>query len=451
MNEEANDTASNAASDVPDGKWEAVSPGEISSHALNLPRRASLPPLQLDKPCEFREADPPTEKRATGHILPPFRLGRPASQWNRPVLVDTEDFRATLLATAQSLAGHGAASPNQVGVASNSARESKSRRSSLTNPNPLVDALMQASEHQQPSDEPEESLSIPPLPQEVIQQAPPVPAPTCHMVSDRELPLDSALRMVEAMERIAADKVEAAMRDRSTAGIDAGKSDRYKEMKLMLRDVVLSALTNSRLIREELASIKQEISQKSPRPRLISGAGQVSPGAASPMDASAPKIVVSAPIIINPVVSGYTSNTPSEMAHESIPRLALDHVTYSPRPVSVKCTRILLGQDVLSPSEMEKFLHAVTGGKGREKIRFCIGQPTLHQKAFVIAVVEEVLQADEWLDRIKSCKLVDSYDANFPLELPFQPGHPWEVRIRSDMSTISARWVPTRTSFNSLS
>jgi hypothetical protein len=168
-------------------------------------------------------------------------------------------------------------------------------------------------------------------------------------------------------------------------------------MKVVLRDVVLSALTNSRLIREELASIRQEIHLASPPPRVITEPTNSSP--AMNLLKSSTKMVVSSPVIISPVVSGVSSAVsesdsdiiePAESVTR-LPQMDLGLKKFSPRPVSVRCARLQLSASVLSPSEIEKLLSSVSAGAGRETVRLSVGQPTVHPKAFIVVVIQENL------------------------------------------------------------
>lgn len=169
-------------------------------------------------------------------------------------------------------------------------------------------------------------------------------------------------------------------------------------MKAIMKDLALSALTNSRLIREELIGIRQGLSQQP---------------------------VNKAPIVRGTSVVNF----------------------FKPPPISVsppfKSCRILIGPAVLSPVMMDRMIDDLTAGRGRNGVRLCIAQPEVNPRAFVLVIVLNTLSMDEWLSRISNCFYIFAYDRAFPFCQNSSPGIPWEIRVRNDMYQISPQWVET--------
>jgi hypothetical protein len=162
----------------------------------------------------------------------------------------------------------------------------------------------------------------------------------------------------------------------------------------MMKEVVMSALSNSRLIRDELTGIRNELS-KTPKPATV---------------------LPPAPQTPNPVTSG------TEV------------------PV-FKSVRVLLGPGVTSPIAMDRFIDDLTAGKGRNAIRLCVAQQTLHPKAFVIVAAVDNLSIEEWQSRIVNSFYVYAWDRAFPLYQSTMPGLPWEIRVKNGMSSIIPQWI----------
>lgn len=213
------------------------------------------------------------------------------------------------------------------------------------------------------------------------------------------------LKLVRIIQRIAARKILRAWRrcrepkspiepkkkkSKATAG--------EKKIKAIMKDLALSTLTNSRLIREELMGIRQGLSQQ--------------------------------PVSKAPIVRGTSV------------------VNFSkPPPMSVcppfKSCRILIGPAVLSPVMMDRMIDDLTAGRGRNGVRLCIAQPEVNPRAFVLVIVLNTLSMDEWISRISNCFYIFAYDRAFPFCQNSSPGIPWEITVRNDMYQISPEWVET--------
>jgi len=162
----------------------------------------------------------------------------------------------------------------------------------------------------------------------------------------------------------------------------------------MMKEVVMSALSNSRLIRDELTGIRNEL-LKTPR----------------------------SPAVLYPPI-------PPPTIEQSIP----DNPPF-------KSARVLLGPNVSSPIAMDKFIDDITAGRGRDAVRLCVAQQTLHPRAFVIVVTLENLCVEEWKSRIMNSYYVYAWDRAFPLFQTTMPGLPWEIRVKNGMSAIQPQWI----------
>jgi hypothetical protein len=217
-------------------------------------------------------------------------------------------------------------------------------------------------------------------------------------------------------------------------------SQRYKQMKRMLRDVVVSALNNSRLIREELVQIHRDI-RTSPR-------GDYSHSTRSK---HAVDIIKSSPVVL--AMSRYDSAPVDSLDDKQHSRLGVPPLNFSSvhgmeqgscaPQFSIACARVLLSSSVSSPLCVEKLLLDLTRDLGRNMLKLCAGQPTLHPRALVVAVCWRDLDLVQWASRIKQSVYIESYDGAFPQVIPIQASIPWEIRLRGSMSSIAPEWIRT--------
>ena len=360
-----------------------------------------------------------------GRIQLPFGL---MVKPQRPKLVNVDEFRRSLEGLAQTIASKqpGAVSPTGPHV-----HVSHPDRLSAS---PLIEALAKAADERvsQPSSA---HASTPATPSDhssgtAPMRLPPIPPVKCGAASRRSslgsdrrgkglrfdgqtstrslpitpvtsaAPVGSALltihgtvRLVRIVEKMSARKILRAWRKHRARQSRRPSLKPDKNMKSLMKDVVLSALSNSRLIRDELMGLRNEMGRQSPaRPPLV-------------------------------------------------PPLALPGVPSGNPPF--KSVRVLLGPSVQSPAMMDKFIDDITAGRGRNGVRLCVGQPTLHPKAFVVVILMESLTVEEWESRIANCYYVYAYDRAFPLYQSTVPGLPWEIRVRTDMTQVAPQWVQT--------
>jgi hypothetical protein len=209
--------------------------------------------------------------------------------------------------------------------------------------------------------------------------------------SPGKLEMKDHIRLVRIVERIAARKI---LRAWTRFKKKRMRKSSDKQLKTLVKEMALGALSNAKLIREELALIRDEISH-TPRSNVS-------------------LLSTPPPIRSTPSVS------------------------------SLKSARLLMGPSVMSPSVMNKFLDYLTMNKGRDLTRLCVGQPSLHTKALVVVVLLDSLSVDDWLSHVVSCPFISAYDTAFPLsQMYLQGGPPWEIRVRSDMGTIVPVWRDT--------
>jgi len=210
------------------------------------------------------------------------------------------------------------------------------------------------------------------------------------------------LRLVRIREKMAARRILKSWRryDHRRRVQQSRQDASDKHFKAMMKDVVMSALSNSRLIRDELAGIRNEL-LKTPMP--------------SPVPLSIP--------MPPPPQSPNLNARPSEPLFKS--------------------ARVLLGPNVLSPGAMDKFIDDLTAGKGRNAIRLCVAQQTLHPKAFIIVALLDNMSVEEWKSRLMNSYYVYAWDRAFPLYQSTIPGLPWEIRVKNEMSSIQPQWALT--------
>ena len=354
---------------------------------------------------------------AEPHKFPPPTV----RDWRRPHLVNVEEFRENLLSAARDM---------------------------ITNPDrPGSDGSVEEAIHPPISDIPPLEPDQAPLAFEsvavetdVIPKAPPegissgtdrkssqrvrssrrrgksfAQSPGCSPKSQR--------RVVKLAEQLAARRIlhEWTNRKDETTTINAGiqETNKYQHMKRLLKDVVNSSLHNSRLIREELIAIHSDLNKDQPR-RI--------------------DLITGSPVVI-PFVSG------DESPKVRIPPLniqslnALNEASSPGRPAFLFAARVLLRGSVSSPGAVEEMLTELTRDIGRDTIKMCIGQITMHPKALVLVVKcnNASLSAD-WVIRIRNCKYIEAYDESFPMDLSGPAPLPWEVRIKSNMASIQPQW-----------
>jgi hypothetical protein len=213
--------------------------------------------------------------------------------------------------------------------------------------------------------------------------------------------INVALRLVRIVERVAARRILRAWRRRRKA------TEKYREeiskMKTFMKEVVVSALKANRQIRDELRGIRDQM-LKTAVAKLPS------------------------PVVYTPKSEIFQSPDEREIVRPS-------------KPLEFRSARVLLDSAVKSPKMIDFLLTDLTLGADRTCVRLCIGQPTLHVKAFVVVILLDTLSPEEWLARIVKSTHVYAYDRAFPLSQLTTAGVPWEVRIRKDMSTIIPDWV----------
>lgn len=169
------------------------------------------------------------------------------------------------------------------------------------------------------------------------------------------------------------------------------------EFKKMLKSMVENTLSNSRLIRDELVNLRDHLSHS---PGLKFDASCMSDGSSVPL----PK---------------------------------------SDRIPIYRSARVLIAPNVQSPVMMDRLLDDVTSGVGRNAVRLCTAQQSLHPKAFVIVTSMPGVSVEEWKSRIMNCYYIYAWDQAFPFFQTPKNGIPWEVSVRNDMECLSPDWVAT--------
>jgi len=338
-------------------------------------------------------------------FIPKITRRRSMGEDGRPRLVDTEDFRKSLVSMAQSIITNQRSLQQQAEEGNRKPRvllrgyQEVPRSKDRLDTSPLIDAFKKAA--QRPQDD---FPIIPPIPftshqrESSVQTGAPnrktTPSPTT-VLSARD-----QLRLVRIREKIAARRILRCWRTyhRRRRVRQSRQDESDKHFKAMMKDVVMSALSNSRLIRDELTGIRNEL-LKTPATSPVPMTLPLPPPPQSPFNRSAP---------IEPIF---------------------------------KSTRVLLGPNVLSPVAMDKFIDDLTAGKGRNAIRLCVAQQTLHPKAFIVVASLDNMSVEEWKSRIMNSYYVYAWDQAFPLYQTTMPGLPWEIRVKNEMSAIQPQWA----------
>ena len=200
-----------------------------------------------------------------------------------------------------------------------------------------------------------------------------------------------SVRLVRILEKICARRIwrvwkryRIRQRRLEQRILETLKKENERTKREMLKEVALSALSNSRQIREELIDIRTTL-----------------------------------------------NDGPPTTVHASSP-------LSGPKACVFKSGRVLLKSSVQSPASMDRFLATLT--PDRSAVRLCMGQSTLHARAFVVVLVRESISESEWRHRLATNAFVEALDSNFPFAQTTQPGLPWEVRVRSDMALIVPNW-----------
>ena len=348
-----------------------------------------------------------------GTFTPSMPRKRLIGEEGRPRLVDTDDFRKSLVSMAQSIITNQKSLQSQAEEAKKKPTvllrgyQEQPRESDRLDASPLIDALKKAAQRT-----PDDYPIVPPIPFESNQKESSVQTGlTSKVRTSHSLTVLTArdqLKLVRIREKISARRILKCWRryDRRRRLSRTRQDESDKHFKAMMKDVVLSALSNSRLIRDELAGIRNDL-LKTPL--------------ASP---------VPIPLHIPP------------------PQLPSPVATVQRDPI-FKSARVLLGPNVLSPVAMDKFIDDLTDGKGRNAVRLCVAQHTLHPKAFVVVLSLDNMSVEEWKSRIMNSYYVYAWDQSFPLFQATIPGLPWEVRVKNEMSSIQPQWALTGVHANS--
>ena len=425
---------------------------EISSFLPPPTVQGLMPPTV---PVSAKLEAPPNSE-----LFPPSVRG-----WSRPRLVDAGEFRETLLGVAREIA--------ETTGKSDSHQDSVVQTLPLTGSPPVG---VQLPEPQQPVAEANERVpelvaegneTVPEIPchqpektaDERLEEAPPalVPSERRDSVSINALvqamssPADESPRRIRKLrarrsrsksrspdlrlrEKLATERLLAELVRKEDRAVDRVHTDnkKYKKMKRLLKDVVMSALNNSRLIRQELVAIHADLIRSPVSEKSIS---------------TQPRKVVDL-ITSSPVVIASLTN-PSEQSEVYIPPLVLPSNLGSESPkitpgsgFSIACARVILHGTATSPAAIEEALNGLTGYNGREILKMCTGQPTIHPRALVLVVKAPNLDPESWFRNVKVSPHIDAYDGAFPLDLKTSPGIPWEVKVRSEMNSVIPDWVP---------
>jgi len=405
-------------------------PGEISS---------ILPPATAQRPkfpAHNHKRDPSPDK--TSDLPPPS-----VRAWSRPRLVDAEEFRESLLEAAREIA------------------DTSGKLETVEVPVAVV--------------EPDKGASLPPLPE-------PEPAPewprieTRHSVSlsplvramnspvDEEPRLvspknrkksvsrrnrsrsqshspDASKRAARLRERIETHKIISQMMENERSShVVRGESKKYKKMKRILKDVVMSALNNSRLIRQELVAIHADLVRSPVSERVASGPSR-----------KVVDLITSSPVVIASMphrTEFHKMESPDPKQSRppiEMPPVALSQTVTNETPkhaqFSLACARVILHSTVSSPAAIETALNDLTGHSGRQSLKMCTGQPAVHQRALVMVVKAPELEPESWFKNVLVSRHIEAYDRAFPIELRAPPGLPWEVRARALMSSVVPEWV----------
>ncbi len=223
------------------------------------------------------------------------------------------------------------------------------------------------------------------------------------------------LKQVRILEKVSSRKIWKAWK-RYNAMRKPSAKDNFKED---LRGMVLAALDNSKLIREELHNIREHYSHL---PTKTSAVYEVH----------------------NRHMETQVSRSASTDLKSYTPPMAdsrLMHATCD-EPL-FKSVRVLIAPNVQSPIMMDKLLDDLTVGIGRASVRMCSAQQSLHPKAFIVVISSKSLTVEEWKSRVINCYYIYAWDQAFPIFQTLRYGLPWEVRVRNDMNVISPAWVLT--------
>jgi hypothetical protein len=337
---------------------------------------------------------------------PPSTRRRSIGHDRRPRLVNTEDFRKSLVSMAQSIITNQKSLQQQASEAyhipkvyTRSTQELSKGRDCLDT-SPLIDAFKKVA--QRP---PDDFPIVPPIPFTSNQRESSVQTGRDQVrtsAATAALTARDQLKLVRLREKISARRILRCWRryDHRRRLYKSRQNESDKHLKSMMKDVVMSALSNSRLIRDELTGIRNEL-LKTP--------------ATSPAPVTLP--------LPPPQLSPFSAPAPREPIFKSV--------------------RVLLGPSVLSPVAMDKFIDDLIAGKGRNAVRLCVSQQTLHPKAFIVVVSLENMSVDEWKSRVMNSYYVYAWDQAFPLYQSTIPGLPWEIRVKNEMSAIQPRWELT--------
>jgi hypothetical protein len=342
-------------------------------------------------------------------------------EWTRPHLVNVDEFRETLLSTARDMISKSEEVVND---------DVPTVEPEKISTGPLIQALVQP-QPQGVKDVPEQNksrnrraLTRSPSRRRRADSCSPNRRREGYRRSPTRSP-DILRRATRIAEQIAARTIINEWKERRAvvpAEAEYREEKSAKKIKKLLKEVMSSALTNSKLIREELSAIHSDLNRShTKRVDLITG---------SPVVISSPK----------------TEPEPSEIPSHFVPPLNLEALnSYAGPSDNILAARILLRSSVSSPGAVEEMLNALTRKIGRGNVKMCIGQITVHPKALVLVVkCNNSLKVEDWIDQIQQSQFIDAYDEIFPNTLTGPANLPWEIRIKSSMTSVLPRWVATK-------
>jgi hypothetical protein len=315
--------------------------------------------------------------------------------WAKPRLVDKDEFRENLLAVAKEIIGASAkASP----VPDSDLKEVVAQASPKVETGAQCDTEFQNTQIEK---------AIHPTTNQTVSESP--------------------------------NKAASHSSSRSSPSVDA-KSDlrKYKIMKRVLRDMVLSALSNSRLIRDELTAILRSDSTHPPRriQKLISS---------SPIILSAPnpfQVMNERGMSDYHAVVSITPAIPESIAvgsnHEAIATEV--QPLRSSVDAKVLSARVILSNSVSSPKSMDLLFADVCFGQAAGALRFFTPQPSVHPRAFIIVVNIISGSVTGWIESLRRSRYIEAIDISFPVDRSGRHPIPWEIRVRADMSSVVPQW-----------